>query len=73
MGCGNRQPQAVTQIHYSGGGAASTYSVPPFFVNDDGGTEYVEAKIGFFRCKKTVLIPVEFVSADGGRRSIVPR
>lgn len=47
--------------------------IEKIFVNDDGGPEYVEVEIGSFWWKKTVLIPVEFVSVDGGRQAIILR
>ena len=47
--------------------------IEKIFVNDDGGPEYVEVKIGNFWPKRTVLIPVESVYLDGGRQAIVLR
>lgn len=45
--------------------------VEKVLVNGDGGPEYVAVKIGPFWRKKTVLIPVESVSMDGGRQALI--
>lgn len=45
--------------------------IEKIFVNDDGSPEYVEVKIGSLWWRKTVLIPVESVSVDGGRQAII--
>ena len=47
--------------------------IEQIFVNDDGGPEYVEVKIGTLWRKRTVLIPVESVYLDGGQQAIVLR
>ena len=40
------------------------------FLNGSGGAEYAEVKVGLFRLR-TVLIPVQIVSADAQRRFLV--
>jgi hypothetical protein len=40
------------------------------FLNESGGAEYAEVKIGLF-AMKTILIPVQTVSADAERRFLV--
>jgi hypothetical protein len=40
------------------------------FLNGSGGAEYAEVKVGLF-AMKTVLIPVQTVTADAERRSLV--
>jgi hypothetical protein len=40
------------------------------FLNGSGGAEYAEVKVGLFGMK-TVLIPVQIVSADAQRRFLV--
>ena len=40
------------------------------FLNGSGGAEYAEVKVGFF-AMKTVLIPVQTVTVDAERRSLV--
>ncbi|MBA3424053.1 MAG: PRC-barrel domain-containing protein [Rubrobacter sp.] len=45
--------------------------VEKVLVNEDGGPEYVAVKIGSIWQKKTVLIPVESVSVDGGRQALI--
>ncbi len=45
--------------------------VEKVLVNHDGGPEYVAVKIGSIWQKKTVLIPVESVSVDGGRQALI--
>ena len=40
------------------------------FLNESGGAEYAEIKVGLFRLK-TVLIPLQTVTADAERRSLV--
>lgn len=45
--------------------------VEKVFVNGRGEPEYVAGKIGFLWRKKTVLIPVESVSVDGGRQALI--
>ena len=40
------------------------------FLNESGGAEYAEVKIGLFEMK-TVLIPLQTVSVDAERRSLV--
>ena len=40
------------------------------FLNGSGGAEYAEIKVGLFGMK-TVLIPVQIVSVDAERRSLV--
>jgi hypothetical protein len=40
------------------------------FLNESGGAEYAEVKVGLFGVK-TVLIPVQTVSVDAERRSLV--
>ncbi len=40
------------------------------FLNGSGGAEYAEVKMGFFGMK-TILIPVQTVSVDAGRRFLV--
>ena len=40
------------------------------FLNESGGAEYAEVKVGLFGMK-TVLIPVQTVSVDAERRSLV--
>ena len=42
--------------------------VEKLFVNGDGGPEYVAVKMGVIWRKKTVLIPVEFATADDDLR-----
>jgi hypothetical protein len=44
--------------------------VEKVFVNGRGEPEYVSVKIGLFG-RKTSLIPVEFVSVDGGRQVLI--
>jgi hypothetical protein len=41
-----------------------------FFLNGSGGAEYAEVKVGLFGMK-TLLIPVQTVSVDAERRSLV--
>ena len=41
-----------------------------FFLNGSGGAEYAETKVGLFGLK-TILIPVQTVSVDAERRSLV--
>jgi len=41
-----------------------------FFLNESGGAEYAEVKVGLLRLK-TVLIPVQTVTADAERRFLV--
>jgi len=41
-----------------------------FFLNESGGAEYAETKVGLFGLR-TVLIPVQTVSVDAERRSLV--
>jgi hypothetical protein len=40
------------------------------FLNGNGGAEYAEVKVGLFGMK-TILIPLQTVSIDGERRSLV--
>jgi hypothetical protein len=40
------------------------------FLNESGGAEYAEVKVGLFGVK-TVLIPLQTVSVDAERRSLV--
>ncbi len=40
------------------------------FLNGSGGAEYAEVKVGLFRLK-TVLIPLQTVTVDAERRSLV--
>lgn len=40
------------------------------FLNESGGPEYAEVKVGLFGMK-TVLIPLQTVTADAERRSLV--
>jgi len=40
------------------------------FLNGSGGAEYAEVKVGLFGMK-TVLIPLQTVSVDAERRSLV--
>lgn len=40
------------------------------FLNENGGAEYAEIRVGLFGLK-TVLIPVQSVTADAQRRSLV--
>jgi hypothetical protein len=40
------------------------------FLNESGGAEYAEVKVGLFGMK-TILIPVQTVTADAERRSLV--
>ena len=40
------------------------------FLNESGGAEYAEIKVGLFGLK-TVLIPLQSVTADAERRSLV--
>jgi hypothetical protein len=40
------------------------------FLNGSGGAEYAEVKVGLFGMK-TILIPLQTVSIDGARRSLV--
>ena len=40
------------------------------FLNGSGGAEYAEVKVGLFRMK-TILIPLQTVSVDAERRSLV--
>ena len=40
------------------------------FLNGSGGAEYAEVKVGLF-AMKTILIPVQTVTADAERRSLV--
>lgn len=47
--------------------------IEKIFINDDGGPEYVEVKIGSLWRKRTVLIPVESVCVDGGQQAISMR
>ena len=42
------------------------------YLNESGGPEYAEVKVGLFGLK-TVLIPVQMVTADAGRRTLVLR
>jgi hypothetical protein len=41
-----------------------------FYLNGSGGAEYAEVKMGLFGMK-TILIPVQSVSVDAERRSLV--
>jgi PRC-barrel domain len=41
-----------------------------FFLNGSGGPEYAEVKVGLFGLK-TVLIPLQIVSVEAERRSLV--
>jgi PRC-barrel domain protein len=41
-----------------------------FFLNGSGGAEYAEVKVGLFGMK-TILIPVQTISVDAERRSLV--
>ena len=41
-----------------------------FFLNESGGPEYAEVNVGLFGLK-TVLIPLQIVSVDAERRSLV--
>jgi hypothetical protein len=41
-----------------------------FFLNGSGGPEYAEVKVGLFGMK-TILIPLQTVSVDAERRSLV--
>ena len=41
-----------------------------FYLNGSGGAEYAEVKVGFFGLK-TILIPVQTVSVNAERRSLV--
>ena len=45
-------------------------SLKRLFLNGSGGAEYAEVKVGFFGMK-TVLIPLQTVSVDAERRSLV--
>ena len=40
------------------------------FLNESGGAEYAEIKVGLFGLK-TILIPLQTVTADAQRRSLV--
>ena len=40
------------------------------FLNENGGAEYAEIGVGFFGLK-TILIPVQSITADAKRRSLV--
>ena len=40
------------------------------YLNESGGADYAEVKVGLF-AMKTVLIPVQTVSVDAERRSLV--
>ena len=40
------------------------------FLNESGGAEYAEVKVGLFGMK-TILIPVQTVTVDAERRSLV--
>ena len=41
-----------------------------FYLNGSGGAEYAEVKVGLFGMK-TILIPLQTVSVDAERRSLV--
>ena len=41
-----------------------------FFLNESGGAEYTEVKVGLFGLK-TILIPLQTVTADAGWRFLV--
>ena len=41
-----------------------------FYLNGSGGAEYAEVKVGLFGMK-TILIPIQSVSVDAERRSLV--
>ena len=45
-------------------------SLKRLFLNGSGGAEYAEVKVGLFGMK-TVLIPVQTVTVDAERRSLV--
>ena len=47
--------------------------VEKLFVNGHGGPEYIAVRIGSFWQNKSVLIPVDFVSVNNERRTLVLR